>query len=332
MSFVYTSAPGALSCHRVRPTRPLPSLREDVLRGFAQTPRRLPPKYFYDAYGSTLFERICDTPEYYPTRAEDELLARHAREIIEEAAPEHLIEFGSGSARKTRHLLNACGAVTYWPFDVCEEMLLEAGERLRAEYAELAVSPLVGDYLGGLAGLPRPRGRRLFVFLGGTIGNFEPAEARLFLRELRAQMGPADHLLLGADRVKATDVLEAAYNDAAGVTAEFNLNVLRVLNRELDADFDLDGFRHRAIYNPRAEQIEMYLIALQEQTVRVRALQRSYQFAEGEPILTEISRKFSRKGLAALLGGAGLGVVRQFEGGEQLFSLTLARPTEALPS
>lgn len=324
---------GRFDCQTVATVRAMPSLRDDVERGFARSPRSLPPKYFYDGHGSELFDRICDTTEYYPTRAEAALLETHAQEIIARVRPDHLIELGSGSCRKTRHLLNAavklgCGA-HFWPFDVCEEMLISSGRSLVEEFPELRVTALVGDYLGGLGHLPRPLGRRLFVFLGGTIGNFSELEAHQFLLELRSHMHVGDCLLLGADRVKDPAVLEAAYNDAAGITADFNLNVLNVINRELGADFDLSGFRHQAVYNQELSQIEMYLIAQRDQLVRVPALEREYQFRRNERLLTEISRKFSREGLEHSLTATGFQIEHHFEGGEELFSLVLARAVGA---
>ena len=238
----------ALRCQVVPSARPVAGLAEDARRGLLHRPRSLPSKYFYDERGSRLFDAICRTPEYYPTRTEGMLLARHAAAIIAQARPEHILELGSGASRKTRHLLAACEGgrhtPTYWPFDVCEEMLLAAGAELAGRYDWLTINPLLGDYCGGLRHLPAPNGRRLFVFLGGTIGNFERAEAIALLCELYAIMAPGDRLLLGADRVKDPAVLLAAYNDAQGVTAEFNRNLLQVLNRQLGADFVVEAFRH----------------------------------------------------------------------------------------
>lgn len=315
-------------CLEVAAERRTPSLAEDVERGFAARPRSLPPKYFYDAAGSALFEAICRTREYYPSRAEAGLLERYADAIVEAAAPAHILEFGSGSSRKTRYLLDACERrdrhVQYWPFDVCEAMLFEAGGGLIQRYPWLRVNALRGDYLAGLAHLPRFRGAVLYAFLGGTVGNFAPAASRAFIREIAKLMRPGDCLLLGADRVKAPELIEAAYNDAEGVTARFNLNLLNVLNRELGADFDTTGFEHRAFYNRTARQIEMYLLSRRDQKVRVPALNRNYPFARGEAMLTEISRKFDAEALEALVSEAGLRIRRHFEGGEQLFSLVLA--------
>ena len=318
------------SCLAVPASRRVPSLEEDVRDGLLEPPRTLPPKYFYDDRGSRLFDRICDTPEYYPTRTEAALLAENAGALMALAAPDALVEFGSGTSRKTRHLLEACEvaqrAPDYWPFDVCEEMLREAGQELMDEYSWLQVRALVGDYLAGLEHLPLPGGRRCFVFLGGTIGNFEPTQARWFLGQLRAHMRPGDSLILGADRVKDPRVLHSAYNDAEGITAEFNLNVLRVLNRELAADFDPGAFTHRADYNERLAQIEMYLVAEDEQRVAFGELDAQLHIRPGEKILTEISRKFTPEGLEALLAEAGLAVEAHFEPDNAFFSLVYATP------
>jgi L-histidine N-alpha-methyltransferase len=317
-------------CRQVRPSRRMPSMSDDVRQGLLSPPRSLPPKYFYDDHGSKLFDRICETPEYYPTRTEAALLRDNAEAIIAAARPHHVIELGSGSSRKTRHLLDACEALgeycAYWPFDVCEGMLRESGERLLVEYPWLEVQALVGDYLAGLDHLPDPTGRRLFVFLGGTIGNFDPEAAQAFLRELQARLRPGDACLIGADRVKAHATLTAAYNDEQGVTAAFNLNVLQVLNRDLDASFDLGGFEHQAVYNDAAQQIEMYLIAKHDQEVEIGALNQRLSVGSGERILTEISRKFTRSSLEGLLDGAGLRVTHHFEPYDQAFSLVLAQP------
>lgn len=325
-----TAAPTSMTCERIQPTRAIASLSEDVARGLFKPPRTLPAKYFYDERGSLLFDRICDAPEYYPTRTEAALLCAVADDVINASRPDNIIELGSGTSRKTRHLLDACYArdcfPTYAPVDVCDEILLSSGESLQAEYDWLEVNPLVGDYTAGLGNLPRLSARNLVVFLGGTIGNFTPAQARDFLRELRTIMGPGDHLLLGADRVKEPDVLHAAYNDDGGITAEFNRNVLRVLNRELSADFDPDGFEHYAHFNPEASQIEMHLIAMRDQSVRMKAMEATLEFAEGDTILTEISRKFTRARLESMLDEAGFSVAQHYESAAPKFSLVLARP------
>lgn len=317
-------------CEFIPPGRAVPSLADDVREGLLASPRSLPPKYFYDDKGSRLFDAICDTEEYYPTRTEDALLKRSARDIIASLQPEHVVELGSGTSRKTRRLLDACEEqgchATYWPFDVCESMVQDSAEALMDEYHWLRVRGLVGDYHAGFEHFPGFDGRSLFVFLGSTIGNLEHEHAVEFLRELRSVMGPNDSLLMGADRVKDTDVLRAAYNDSEGLTAEFNLNVLRVLNREVDADFEVDAFEHKAIFNREDSRIEMRLVSKCDQTVSLTALDETIVFREGESILTEISRKFTPESLDALLTEAGFSIERHYEPNDGFFSLLLASP------
>jgi L-histidine N-alpha-methyltransferase len=319
-----------IACEAVAATRAIPSLWDDVARGLFSTPRRLPAKYFYDEYGSQLFDQICNVPEYYPTRTENALLAEVSADIIARARPASIIELGSGMSRKTHHLLDACANLDcyadYVPFDVCDEVLLASGERLMQQFPWLSVQPLLGDYGAGLANLPRRAQRNLFAFLGGTIGNFTPSESHAFLRELREVMGADDRLLLGADRVKRPEVLHAAYNDFAGVTAEFNRNVLRVINRELGADFDLERYAHYAFFNPVDSQIEMHLVAMAAQRVRFAASDAVLELVEGDTIQTEISRKFSRSALEAMVRGAGFEIERHYESRAPAFSLLLARP------
>lgn len=317
-------------CEAVAATRAVPSLWDDVARGLFQAPRRLPAKYFYDERGSLLFDQICNVPEYYPTRAESALLAEVSNDIIASAQPASIIELGSGMSRKTFHLLDACAAHEcfpgYVPFDVCDEVLLASGERLMSSYPWLDVQPLRGDYCAGLANLPRRGQRNLVVFLGGTIGNFTATQSHDFLGELRAFMGSDDRLLLGADRVKRPELLHAAYNDFAGITAEFNRNILRVLNRELGADFDLERFAHYAYFNPIESQIEMHLVAMAPQRVRFAAKDAVLDLAEGDTIQTEISRKFTRETLDMMLRRAGFEIERHYESRGPAFSLVLARP------
>lgn len=301
---------GIFHTRRVPAARRVPSLAEDVLAGFDREPRSLAPKYFYDERGSQLFDRICDTPEYYPTRTERALLAEHADEIVRRSRPDHIVELGSGTSRKTTELLAACERIgmapVYWPFDVCESVLRQAGEHLLARFPWLRVEAMIGDYTAGLDHLPSFDGRCLFVFLGGTFGNFEADDGRLLLDELERAMDGDDAFLLGVDRVKDRRVLEAAYNDAAGVTAAFNRNVLRVLNRELGADFDPDAFRHEALFDEHEARIEMILRPDRAQRVHMAELGRSYRFRAGEPLRTEISRKFTGEQLERELGAAGL--------------------------
>lgn len=314
------------------PTRRVPGLAEDVAAGLGATPKRLPPKYFYDAHGSLLYECICTTPEYYPARTEEALLATFALDILVHARPAAIVELGSGASRKTVHLFEACERLSrdpvYVPVDVCATMLEQAAEGLLNTYPWLRIDALAADYLAGLLGLARDEGPTLFAFLGGTIGNFEPQEALTFLRELRAIMRDDDRLLLGADRVKDARLLNAAYNDHAGYTAAFNLNVLRVINRELRADFALDHFEHQAFFNAAAARVEMHLRAKTACRVQVAALEREFAFAGGETILTEMSHKFSFESLQALLANAGFGIERHYQPDNGFFSLVLARPAQ----
>lgn len=329
-SFVNTAITTTIECQTIRPTRVISTLSEDVVNGLFGEPRSLPPKYFYDERGSDLFDQICDAPEYYPTRTESALLEKIAGDVIESARPECIVELGSGTSRKTRHLLNACDDRAFYPvyapLDVCDEVLVTSGEALHAEYDWLQVHPMVGDYTAGLGNLPHRADRTLIVFLGGTIGNFTQIERLDFLAEVRDVMGRNDKLLLGADRVKEPDVLHAAYNDNAGITAEFNLNILRVLNRELGADFDLDGFEHYAHFNPLESRIEMHLISMRKQTVQFGDMERRLEFKEGDHILTEVSTKFTRTELEAMFAETGFEIVRHYESNATKFSLLLAQP------
>ncbi|MDA0824154.1 MAG: L-histidine N(alpha)-methyltransferase [Proteobacteria bacterium] len=319
-----------ITCQPIRPTKSVPSLIDDVAAGLFSAQKQLPPKYFYDDRGSELFDRICDEPEYYPTRTEDALLKQSADHIIATVEPSRIIEFGSGMSRKIRHLFDACSKLecypTYVPFDVCDDVMIKSGEQLAETYSWLNVAPLSGDYTAGLGNVPISAGRNLLMFLGGTIGNFPETEAVAFLSELRDLMGIDDQLLIGADRVKQPDVLHAAYNDVAGVTAKFNLNLLDVLNRELGATFDRSNFEHYAFYDPRKNQIEMHLVCMHDQEVWFEKLQRSLEFKEGEAMRTEISRKFTRETLEQMLLSAGFEVVSHYEASAHPFSLVLARP------
>lgn len=308
------------------------TLAEDVLTGLSRTQKELPPKYFYDEYGSWLFDRICEVPEYYPTRTEDALLERYAREIISLARPDAILELGSGASRKTVHLLDACERENcyslYQPLDVCGEILVDAGRRLTQNYSWLDIEALVGEYDAGLDYFSSLDGNGLYVFLGGTIGNFTDDEARRFLRQVRNSMASKDYLLLGADRVKDASVLNAAYNDAEGYTEAFNLNMLSVINRELDAGFDTSRFRHQAFFNAEQSQIEMHLRSMVDQRVDIDGLGRSFSFAEGESIRTEISRKFTPESLEALVNSSGFQVARHFQPENGYFSLVLLTPDD----
>jgi L-histidine N-alpha-methyltransferase len=303
------------------------TLAEDVREGLFRPQKAIPSKYFYDEAGSRLFDVICDLPEYYLARAETRLLERHSREILGLARPTDLVELGSGSARKACVLLDAAAAeglaLRYCPFDVCEEALRSSGLRLVERYPWLEVHAIAGDYERSLRELPQGR-RRLVAFLGSTIGNYGPAEAAGFVAELARGLRPGEWFLLGADLVKAVEILEAAYDDARGVTAEFNRNVLRVLNRELDADFRIEEFHHVAFFDREHSQIEMHLRASRAQRVELRALATAVELAAGETIRTEISRKFTPGELRALCEGAGLAVRRTWVLEPSVFALVLA--------
>jgi L-histidine Nalpha-methyltransferase len=310
------------------------TLADDVLDGLTRPFKELPPKHFYDARGAELFDRICELPEYYPTRCERSILEERAAEIVRDTGATELVELGSGTAAKSRILLHAmedAGTLDrYVPVDVTETMVRDCAQRLVAEFPALRVHGIVGDFERHLEHVPEPEGRRVVAFLGGTIGNFTPGSRRRFLRSLGALLGDDGRLLLGTDLVKDVATLEAAYDDSAGVTAEFNRNVLQVLNRELDADFALDAFDHVAFFDREREWIEMRLRAVRPQRVTIGALGMVVSFAAGEELRTEISAKFTRERLDRDLAAAGLEIERQFVDADRLFALTLARP--ALPS
>jgi L-histidine N-alpha-methyltransferase len=302
----------------------------DVLDGLTRPFKEVPPKHFYDAEGSRLFELITEQPEYYPTRTERAILEACADELVAVTRAAELVELGSGVPTKTLLLLDAmrdAGTLDrYVPFDVSESVLLASAERLVENYPGIRVYGVLGDFERHLDALPVAEGPRVIAFLGGTIGNFPPGSRRKFLRSLGRALRPQDRLLLGTDLVKDPAVLEAAYNDAAGVTAAFNLNMLAVINRELDADFVLDGFEHVAFYDREQEWIEMRLRALGPQVVNVRALDLAVHFANREEMRTEISAKFTRERLEADLSAAGLRLHALMMDGDGLFALSLSGP------
>jgi L-histidine N-alpha-methyltransferase len=312
------------------------SLADDVLDGLTRPFKELPPKHFYDARGAELFDRICELPEYYPTRAERAILERYAVELAALTEAAELVELGSGTASKTRVLLDALEQagtlVRYIPVDVTESMVRECAARLSEEYPGLLVHGVIGDFERHLGEVPAALGPRVVAFLGGTIGNFPPGSRRRVLREIARLLGPEDHLLLGTDLVKDPAVLRAAYDDAEGITAEFNRNVLRVLNRELDADFEPDEFEHVALFDQEHEWVEMRLRARHEHTTLVRDLDLPVHFEAGEEMRTEISAKFTSERIAGDLAAAGLELVRLLTDPDELFALTLARVAAADPA
>lgn len=306
------------------------AMARDVREGLSASPKELSPKYFYDERGSLLFEQITELEEYYPTRAERAILAERSAEILAAAGtPGTLVELGSGSASKTRHLLSAMRDAeclqTYVPVDISEEITHSTAETLVEEYPGLSVRGLVCDFESDLERIHDDGSARLIAFLGGTIGNLYPGERREFLTRIAALFGPGDHLLLGTDLVKDTTRLEAAYDDAAGVTAEFNKNVLAVLNRELAADFDLDAFQHVSRYDAREERMDIRLRSLVAQTVQLNELELTIQFAAGEEMRTEISTKFTRERLEAVYSEAGLEMRGWFTDPAGDYALSLAR-------
>lgn len=285
------------------------ALRRDVRDGLTATPKTLPPKWFYDATGSDLFDQITRLPEYYPTRTEAQILRERSAEIAAATAADTLVELGSGTSEKTRMLLSALrehGTLhRFIPFDVDPSVLRSAGAALEGEYPGLEIDAVCGDFEEHLGKIPQG-GRRVIAFLGSTIGNLTAAPRADFLATLADTMAPGDALLLGTDLVKDTDRLVRAYDDDQGVTARFNRNVLTVVNRELDADFDVEAFAHVARWNADERRIEMWLRATGPQRVRIGRLDLSVEFADGEEMLTEVSCKFRPDDVAAELAAAGL--------------------------
>jgi len=320
--------------NRVLPQRGryLDALRADVRAGLTAVPKTLPPKYFYDARGSELFDEITRLPEYYLTRAETSILQRHSADIAALSRCESLVELGSGTSAKTRLLLRALldgGTLReFVPFDVDPAVLADASDALAAEFPGLAIAPFVGDFEHDIGAIPA-RGRRTVAFIGSTIGNLEPGVRARFLAQVGAALRPGDTFLLGTDLVKDTGRLLRAYDDAAGVTAAFNRNILVVVNRELDADFDTDKFRHVALWNPENEWIEMRLRAERAQQVTINDLDLAVSFAAGEELRTEISAKFRRERIEAELATAGMRMVRFWTDRRGDFGLTLAEPARA---
>jgi L-histidine N-alpha-methyltransferase len=307
------------------------SLRADVAIGLTASTKWLPPKWFYDERGSALFEQITELAVYYPTRREWEILHARAAEIAQVTRAQTLVELGSGSSRKTRALLDALrrgGTLqVYVPVDVSESALVGAADGLRPDYPDLEIHPVVADFEHRLDLLPRD-GRRLIAFLGGTVGNLDPMQRAKFFAALRASMHPGDSLLLGIDLVKDPSRLVAAYDDPEGVTAEFNRNVLRVVNRELGADFEVEAFDHVAMWNEHDERIEMWLRARRAMRVNIAGLRLGVDFAAGEQMRTELSAKFTESRVRNELELAGLALERWWTDTGADFALSLAIPAD----
>ncbi len=303
------------------------ALRRDVRDGLSSSPKSLPPKWFYDSVGSELFDQITRLPEYYPTRAEAQILRARAADIAVASGADTLVELGSGTSEKTRILLDAlhrAGSLRrFIPFDVDASMLESAGAEIAAEYPGVEIDAVCGDFEEHLGKIPLV-GRRLVVFLGSTIGNLTTGPRAAFLGALSDSLQPGDALLLGTDLVKDVDRLVRAYDDAAGVTATFNKNVLAVVNRELAADFDLDAFDHVARWNPEEQRIEMWLRASSAQRVLIGELDMTVDFAAGEEMLTEVSCKFRPEGIADELAAVGLRRIDWWTDDAGDFGLSLA--------
>jgi L-histidine Nalpha-methyltransferase len=316
-----------------RPTVLVSPVAEEVMRGLSARPRRLPPKLFYDAEGSHLFEQITKTPEYYPTRTERAILQQYAGEVIRQAGEAGnnltLVELGAGSASKTQVLIEALlrqqFRAEFYPVDVSSSALQGALTTLNGHFPRLRVSPIVADYTHRIPDLNALPGRKLVLFIGSTIGNFEPDEALDFLKNVRRSLQRGDALLIGFDLIKDPDILHAAYNDAAGVTAAFNKNVLARINRELGGLFDPDAFAHVAFWNRRKSRIEMHLESRHEQMVWVRDLGRSFRFDRGERIHTENSYKFNARSIARLLSRSGFKLEKSWTDDKGWFCEALAR-------
>ena len=326
-----TLVPPGVEIHSYLRAEEQRSLADDVLDGLTRPFKELPPKHLYDAHGSALFDAICEQPEYYPTRTETAILRERGGEFAAATQAAELVELGAGSVdTKTRALLGALAAAgtlrRYLPVDVSEATVRDSAQEVVAAHPGLAVHGIVGDVERHLDHLPQPAGPRLLAFLGGTIGNFLPGARRRFLRDLAGRLGPDDHLLVGTDLVKDPAVLEAAYNDAAGMTAAFNRNVLTVMNRELGADFDLDNFEHVAFFDRDREWIDLRLRALARQWVNVPALDLAIDFRAREEMRTEISTKFTRERLEGDLAAAGLHLAHWLTDPEELYAVSLARP------
>jgi len=303
---------------------------KEVIEGLQQPQKSLPPRYFYDREGSQLFEAICQLPEYYPTRTEAGILKKYAAQIIDRTQTQELVELGSGSSTKTRYLFdvyqNRNLGLKYVPVDVSGSMLSATADSLLADYPQLIVRGKVATYAQALEQLAHSKdGRKTIIFLGSSIGNFDSSECDLFVDRVRSALNTGDYFLLGIDLQKPVEILEAAYNDSQGVTAAFNLNILQHLNRRFEGNFCSDNFKHQAIYNRDENQIEMYLISQQEQTVDLKSLNLTIQLHKDEKILTEISRKFDLTRIEQYLSDRQLSSIETYTDEQKWFGLLLCQ-------
>jgi len=308
----------------------LPAYAEEVSRGLTARRKHLPCKLFYDQAGSALFEEITELPEYYLTRTELEMLEEYSREIIQTTgAPVSVVELGAGTATKTTTLLRAVARrqlrVKYFPVDISRSALGEAQARVRQEFPGALIRPMVADFANGFGFLRQIAGRKLVLYLGSSIGNFDPADAVRMLKRVRGQLSPGDALLLGTDMVKSGELLVPAYDDAQGITAEFNKNILRRINRELGANFDLNSFRHVAEWNPEASRMEIYLESTRSQSVRLPTSDVLVRFASGERIHTENSYKYRMEMVERMLCASAFALDQSWFDRQRWFGLHLAR-------
>ena len=302
----------------------------DLINGLESTPKSIPPRYFYDRQGSQLFEQICQLPEYYPTRTEASILENYAVEIADKTQAIELIELGSGSSTKTRFLLDAYQSLAtplyYTPIDVSDSILKSSAEQLLKDYPQLKIQGKVATYTQALQQISTySLGKRIIIFLGSSIGNFQPSECDRFLDTVNAALNLGDYFLLGIDLQKNIKILETAYNDAQGITAAFNLNMLQHLNNRFQGNFNLDLFKHFSIYNTTQHQIEMYLISKKSQFMTLKSLNLTLEFNPEEAILTEISRKFNLQQMEQYLGRHNLAVIKTYTDPQQWFGLLLCQ-------
>ena len=303
---------------------------KDVISGLQSTPKSIPARYFYDKYGSQLFEQICKLPEYYPTRTEASILKQYAAEIIDKTQAAELVELGSGSSTKTRFILDAYKNIDiplyYTPVDVSGSMLEATAYTLLEDYPKLKIQGKVATYDRALEQLSTySLGKRLIIFLGSSIGNFNAEECDRFIKKVTTALNSGDYFLLGIDLQKPIEILEAAYNDRQNVTAAFNLNMLQHLNNRFQGNFDLNLFKHKAVYNIEQNQVEMYLINQVEQLVNLKSLNLNIQLNKQEAILTEISRKFSLKQIKQYLTKNNLNLIKTYTDSQQWFGLLLCQ-------